>query len=155
MADDPLGEPFEEACLWILERRGGDARFLSVHPAPVKRGMGISFEVSTSSRIEISRAPGSPTVFLGVGTADAELHERIWREAGGSEEAVAAHLSDCFEQAGLREPVAVERTSDGEYWIALRLAVTPGELASIEGRDRLLRRIEGFHLAFPGRRDPS
>jgi len=146
---DPLDEAFSEACLWILERRGGDPRFVSVNPAPASRGSGISFEVSGSARIELSRAIGSETLFLGYGTTERELHDRLWRNWGATEEALSIHLNDCFEQAGLRESLQMERFRDAEYWIATRLSMTPDELASIEGRERILRMIEGFHLAFP------
>ena len=149
LAEDPLGEAFSEACLWILERRGGDPRFVSVNPAPPARGTGISFEVSGNARIELSRAIGSQTLFLGYGTKDRELHDRLWRAWGGTEEALSIHLSECFEQAGLRESFPVERIRDNEDWIAIRPRTTPDELASLEGRERILRMIEGFHLAFP------
>ncbi len=148
MAVDPLDEAFGRACLWILERRGGDPRFLSVHPAPPNRGSGISFEVGELSRIELSHAKGSPDVFLGIGTASRERHEALWKSAGGNELAVASRLGDGFGQAGLFEPVVVERIHDGEHWIATRLKPAPEELDSIEGRERLLRMIEGFQLAF-------
>jgi hypothetical protein len=149
VAVDPLDRAFARACLWILERRGGDPRFLSVHPAPRPRGSGISFEVGELSRIELSHEKGSPDVFLGIGTASRERHEAIWKNAGGSEFAVASRLGDGFEQAGLSETVVVERIHDGEHWIATRLRLSPEELDSAEGRDRLLRMIEGFQLAFP------
>ena len=149
MIADPLGEAFSEACLWILERRGGDPRFVSVNPVPPSRGTGISFEVSGTARIELSRAIGSQTLFLGYGTKERELHDRLWRTWGGTEEALSIHLSECIEQAGLRESFAVERIRDTEDWIAIRLRMTPDELASVEGRERILRMIEGFHLAFP------
>ena len=149
MAADPVGEAFSEACLWILERRGGDPRFASVNPAPPGRGTGISFEVSGNARIELSRAIGSQTLFLGYGTKDRELHDRLWKAWGGTEEALSIHLSECFEQAGLRESFPVERVRNTEDWIAIRLRPTPDELDSLEGRERILRMIEGFHLAFP------
>jgi hypothetical protein len=120
-----------------------------VNPAPAARGTGISFEVSGPARIEFSRAIGSETLFLGYGTTDRELHDRLWRICGGTEEALSIHLNDCFEQAGLRETLRVERIRDAEFWIATRLSMTPDELASTEGRERILRMIEGFHLAFP------
>jgi len=144
-----LGEAFADACLWILEKRAGDPRFASVNPAPSSRGAGISFEVSGNARIELSRAIGSQTFFLGFGTKDREHHDRLWRTWGGTEEALSIHLSECFEQAGLRESFPVERVHDTEDWIAIRVRTTPDELASVEGRERILRMIEGFHLAFP------
>jgi hypothetical protein len=88
-------------------------------------------------------------VFLGFGTTDPLLHERLWQKWGGTEEALAAHLGDCFEQAGLRETIQVERIHDAEHWIATPLRLTSAELDSSEGRERILRMIEGFHLAFP------
>jgi hypothetical protein len=144
-----LDEAFSEACLWILERRAGDPRFASVNPAPPEHGAGISFEVSGAARIELSRAIGSQTLFLGYATRNRDLHDRLWRTGGGTEEAVSIHLSECFEQAGLRESFPVERIHDTEDWIAIRVRMTPDELASVEGRERILRMIEGFHLAFP------
>jgi hypothetical protein len=148
VAPDPLDEAFSGACLWILERRGGDPRFLAVHPAPPERGSGISFEVGELSRIELSHARGTPHVFLGIGTASRERHDALWKHAGGSENAVSLRLGDCFEQAGLSETVFVERIHDREHWIGARLKATREELDSLEGRERLLRMIEGFHLAF-------
>ncbi len=94
-------------------------------------------------------------MFLGFATANRELHERIWKDAGGTEESVAVRLSDRFEWAGLRETAVVQRESDGEHWIATRIAVPASELESVEGRDRMRRRIEGFHLAFSARNEIS
>jgi hypothetical protein len=151
MADGSLDEAFSRACLWILERRGGDARFLSVHPVPAERGSGISFEIGELSRIELSHRKGAPTILLGIGSASRERQDALWARAGGSEEAVGSHLTKSFEEAGLSESVAVERMEDGEYWIATQLKWSLEELDSVEGRERLLHMIEGFQLAFSKR----
>ncbi len=122
-----------------------------MHPAPPERGTGISFEVGELSRIELSHAKGSPHVFLGIGTASRERHDALWKNAGGNENAVAQRLGDGFEQAGLSETVFVERIHDAEHWIATRLKLSLEELGSVEGRERLLRMIEGFQLVFSTR----